>query len=153
MADRAPLCLSGPGPCLSGQGPCLSGQGPCLSGPGPCLSGSGSPSSPERVPAGRRPGARSRALSLGALALIALGCERAAPGPDECVAFAETWLRSRRPATRLEADTAFDELVRRCLTEPYDRELVECVVSGQNPDRCRVDYARRIEVRREERLR
>jgi len=89
--------------------------------------------------------------ALGAFALIALGCERAAPGPDECVAFAETWLRARRPATRQEADTAFDELVRRCLTEPYDRELVACVVGGQNPDRCRVDYARRIEARRETR--
>lgn len=64
------------------------------------------------------------------------------------MAFAETWLRARRPATRLEADTAFDELVRRCLTEPYDRDLVACVVEGKNPDRCRVDYARRLEARR-----
>jgi hypothetical protein len=85
--------------------------------------------------------------------LIALGCERAAPGPDECVAFAETWLRARRPGTRLEADTAFDELVRRCLTEPYDRDLVACVVAGKNPDSCRVDYARRLEARREARQR
>ncbi len=93
--------------------------------------------------------------TLGWLTLVALtpGCERAAPGPDECVAFAEAWLRARRPATRLEADTAFDELVRRCLTEPYDRELVSCVVGGQNQDRCRSDYARRVESRREERTR
>jgi hypothetical protein len=87
------------------------------------------------------------------LGLLTFGCERAAPGPDECVAFAEAWLRARRPATQLEADTAFDGLVRRCLTEPYDRELVSCVVAGDNQERCRVDYARRAEARREERSR
>jgi hypothetical protein len=91
--------------------------------------------------------------SVAALALLAMGCQRTLPGPDECVAFAESWLRARRPATQLEADTAFDELVRRCLTEPYDRELVGCVVAGQNQERCRVDYARRVEARREQRSR
>jgi hypothetical protein len=84
------------------------------------------------------------------IAASSLGCERKAPGPDECVAFAEAWMRARRPATPLDADNAFDELVRRCLTEPYDRELVACVVEGQNQDRCRVDYARRKEALREE---
>jgi hypothetical protein len=87
------------------------------------------------------------------LLLLWLGCARVAPGPDECVAFAESWLRARRPPTRLEADAAFDELVRRCLTEPYDRELVACVVDGQNQERCRIDYARRAELRREQRAR
>jgi hypothetical protein len=101
------------------------------------------------APKGQR---RVRRLLL-LLGLLSLGCSRAAPGPDECVAFAESWLRARRPVTRLEADTAFDELVRRCLTEPYDRELVACVVARQNPERCRVDYARRAEARREERAR
>jgi hypothetical protein len=103
-----------------------------------------------------------RAARLGLLVLglylgvgSALGCARVAPGPDECVAFAEAWLRGRRapPPSRLEADGAFDELVRRCLTEPYDRELVACVVGGSNQERCRIDYARRAEARREERER
>lgn len=84
---------------------------------------------------------------------VLLGCEREAPGPEECVAFAEAWLKARRPANMLAADHAFDELVRHCLTAPYDRELVSCVVSGAHPERCRVDYARRVEARREERLR
>jgi hypothetical protein len=87
------------------------------------------------------------------VALLAIGCERVAPGPDECVAFAQAWLHARRPASRLEADTAFDELVRRCLTEPYDRELVDCVVRGHNQEGCRVEYARRAESRRENRAR
>lgn len=84
------------------------------------------------------------------LAVSSMSCERKAPGPDECVAFAEAWMRARRPATPLDADNAFDELVRRCLTEPYDRELVTCVVGGQNQERCRVDYARRKEALRED---
>lgn len=85
------------------------------------------------------------------LGLLAFGCEREAPGPDECVAFAGAWLRTRRPATALEAETAFDSLVRRCLTEPYDRQLVACVLGGHHQERCRIDYARRIEARREQR--
>jgi len=89
-----------------------------------------------------------RALGV-AGTLWAAGCARQAPGPDECVAFAEAWLRTHRASSRLEADTAFDDLVRACLTEPYDRELVACVVGGSNQERCRVDYARRVEARRE----
>lgn len=87
------------------------------------------------------------------LCLVALGCRREAPGPEECVAFAEAWLKAHPPTSVLVADHAFDELVRHCLTEPYDRELVACVVGGSQPERCRVAYARRVETRREERLR
>jgi hypothetical protein len=106
------------------------------------------------APLGRSYRERSgRGRALAALGLLALGCQRALPGPDECVAFAESWLRARHPTTQLQADAAFDELVRRCLTEPYDRELVACVVEGHNHERCRVDYVRRVEARREERSR
>jgi hypothetical protein len=87
------------------------------------------------------------------LCAVALGCRREAPGPEECVAFAEAWLKTHPPTSLLVADHAFDELVRHCLTEPYDRTLVACVVAGRSPERCRVDYARRVEARREERLR
>ncbi len=78
------------------------------------------------------------------------GCEREAPGPQECVPFADAWFRSRRVpnSTRLAAEKAHAELVRHCLTEPYDRELVACVVGGQPQERCRIDYARRVEARR-----
>jgi len=88
------------------------------------------------------------ALGVGLLGLSS--CQRQAPGPDECVSFAETWLRSERPQPRnpLAGDATFDKLVLKCLTEPYDRKLVECVIDGQPPDRCRVDYVRRIEARR-----
>ena len=81
--------------------------------------------------------------------IAAWGCGREAPGPQECLSFADAWFRSHRvPASaRLAADKAHDELVRRCLTEPYDRELVACVVGGQPQERCRIDYARRTEAR------
>lgn len=92
--------------------------------------------------------------ALGAAGVLwAAGCQRQAPGPDECVAFAEAWMRRHRAPTRLDADAAFDELVRTCLTSPYDRELVACVVGGDDQERCRVAYMRRVEERRESSLR
>jgi hypothetical protein len=101
----------------------------------------------------------ARMVGMAGQAIVALGifsgCERQAPGPSECVEFARAWFRAHRAelGQGMGADDAFDELVRRCLTEPYDRELVTCVVTGQAQDRCRVDYARRAESRREERAR
>jgi hypothetical protein len=100
----------------------------------------------------------ARMVRVAGQAIIALGmssgCEREAPGPSECVEFARAWFRAHRAemGQGIGADDAFDELVRRCLTEPYDRQLVTCVLTGQQAqDRCRVDYARRAEDRREER--
>lgn len=95
--------------------------------------------------------------------LSALGCQRKAPGPDDCVAFATAWLRFRGVAApeQMLGRGAFDgsqgqidpftELVTRCLTEPYDRTLVECVVNGKNPEFCRSEFARRREAARAER--
>jgi hypothetical protein len=94
---------------------------------------------------------RSRPLAL--FGLVSIACARTAPGPDECVAFAKSWLAARPAASPLVTETAYEELVRRCLTEPYDRELVTCVVEARNHERCRVDYARRVEARREARSR
>jgi hypothetical protein len=94
-------------------------------------------------------------LALCVLAPGGFGCARKAPGPDECVAFAKVWVERRSGALEppmLAADP-FDELVRDCLTKPYDRALVECVIQGTPPDRCRVEYARRVEQSREERYR
>ncbi|HKO94534.1 MAG TPA: hypothetical protein VJU61_25445 [Polyangiaceae bacterium] len=78
-------------------------------------------------------------------------CQRKAPGPTECLAFAKIWLQQSKFESVLAQapQEAFDELVMRCLTEPYDRALVECVISKQRPDSCRVDYLRRAESRRE----
>jgi hypothetical protein len=88
-------------------------------------------------------------LASGAL-LTLLGCQRKAPGPDECLAFAKVWVESRHlDKLPIGAVDPFEELVRECLTAPYDRALVECVLNGKAPDRCRMEYARRMEERRE----
>ena len=92
-----------------------------------------------------------------ALALVSVlggglsSCQRKAPGPEECLAFAKIWLQQRKFEAALArgSDEVFDALVLSCLTEPYDRTLVECVISKQRPESCRVDYARRAESRRE----
>jgi hypothetical protein len=94
----------------------------------------------------------ARALAVvGALGAGLTGCQRKAPGPEECLAFAKIWLQQRKFDSLLAQapEEAFDELVSRCLTEPYDRALVECVISKRRPENCRVDYARRAESRRE----
>ena len=97
----------------------------------------------------------ARAAGLLFAFLGSMGCERKAPGPEECLQFADVWMRAERAGRqpRLAVEDAFDELVRRCLTEPYDRELVSCVVRGSPRDRCRVDFARRLTARHEERTR
>lgn len=91
--------------------------------------------------------ARVAGLVLGVVGCLA--CERKAPGPEECLQFADAWMRTEgaERGSRLAAEDAFDQLVVRCLTEPYDRELVSCVVSGAPRERCRIDYARRLEAR------
>lgn len=82
-------------------------------------------------------------------------CRRKAPGPDECVAFAKVWVQQDKISLRraLVGADPFDDLVRECLTTPFDRELVECALSGTAPQRCRAEYRRRVEQNREARYR
>jgi hypothetical protein len=95
----------------------------------------------QKVQAFLQLGAACGALLLGA------GCTRKAPGPDECVAFAKVWVERRRVSQQPAAAAVdpFDELVRDCLTKPYDRALVECVIEGGAPDTCRAAYVRRVQ--------
>lgn len=94
-------------------------------------------------------------LACGTVLAALVSCQRKAPGPDECVAFAKVWVQRRQVEAErsLIAADPFDELVRDCLTTPYDRALVECVINGKAPKRCRMEFARRTEERREERSR
>ncbi len=96
----------------------------------------------------RLPRRVTRVVGLGLVLAGCLGCERRAPGPEECLQFADAWLGGERPQRkpRLAIENAFDELVVRCLTEPFDRELVSCVVAGAPRERCRIDYVRRMEA-------
>lgn len=101
--------------------------------------------------AGQQAQARAAKLFAVGLLLALLGCQRKAPGPDECLAFAKVWVESRHlQKVPVGAVDPFEELVRECLTAPYDRALIECVLNGKAPDRCRMEYARRVEERREQ---
>jgi hypothetical protein len=82
-------------------------------------------------------------------------CQRKAPGPDECVAFAKVWVQQDKVSLRrsLVGADPFDDLVRECLTTPFDRALVECALNGTSPQRCRAEYRRRVEQNREARSR
>ncbi len=82
-----------------------------------------------------------RTLLLAATALLA-GCERKAPGPAECVAFAEQVLT--RAANRAESAALlrarYEELVRQCLTTPFDRRMLACVDETGDYRHCRLYF-------------
>jgi hypothetical protein len=92
--------------------------------------------------------ARVSALALGLLT----GCEREAPHPEDCLQMARRWHGlpkaaptsdprnwTRRGAEVLEARaaTSVEALTLRCISEPFDREFVECVNKGRRLDYCR----------------
>ena len=75
--------------------------------------------------------------SLPLLFLLASGCARKLPGPAECRAFAlasvgveqgtpASLLQARAPRVAAEADA----VTQRCLTTPWDYQLLNCLGSG-----------------------
>lgn len=89
-----------------------------------------------------------RSLFLGlAAALLSCACERKAPGPSECQAFAYHVLGFREAIElrdpRLKA--AVDELIVKCLTVPYDRKLLSCVEMSGQTRACLLDFRLRRE--------
>jgi hypothetical protein len=84
-------------------------------------------------------------LLLLGCSFLALGCRRKAPGPEECIAFAELALGARNPAA-LALDSVqanVDELTTECLLTPYDRELIACVEQTGALRSCQRAFARR----------
>jgi hypothetical protein len=67
-----------------------------------------------------------------------LACSRRAPGPAECVRFAEMTFghdfRSLMPYRTEKA--AFDRLVEICLTSPFDRGVFTCTDESHAPMAC-----------------
>jgi hypothetical protein len=95
--------------------------------------------------------ARSLGVIVVAAALLP-ACRRKLPGPEECHALAERWLavvsqgRSQHPNTPREQGIVEDTVLKmttQCLTRPYDREMVECVVSGAAPKACFASFESR----------
>jgi hypothetical protein len=75
------------------------------------------------------------------LLLVGLaGCARRAPGPEECHDLALYWVLGPRARVVQRFGPAAEEAIldrtTKCLTTPYDRELVQCVTAGGPTRRC-----------------
>ena len=85
-----------------------------------------------------------RSALLVVLALVA-GCQRKAPGPDECVALAYRLFGVQRerdladPSVRARVD----EQIQECLVTPYDYELVRCLEQGVRARVCQYAFLER----------
>lgn len=88
--------------------------------------------------------ARLPAALLGGL-LVLGGCQRKAPGPGECRAFALRvyGLHSEEEIQRQASLDQIDELTTECLVTPYDRELLACVEQGGAMGRCLGQFSAR----------
>jgi hypothetical protein len=84
------------------------------------------------------------ALAYLSLVLLATACERKAPGPDECIAFAVQAVGGGQALLRrAELRDQVDELTQRCLTTPYDRRLLSCMQTTGNLRACVAQFERR----------
>jgi hypothetical protein len=84
--------------------------------------------------------------------MLALGaCTRRAPGPAECYEFARSLVGVPKRAVLLpdEVAAAVESEAVRCLTTPYDRDLIACVQAGAGKRRCQAEFELRTAPRRE----
>lgn len=90
------------------------------------------------------------ALAVGA-SVATTGCARKAPGPEECHALALRWASTERGRLShrygdFVIEPTVDRVLERtneCLTTPYDRELVTCIVGGGSPKACYAGFLAR----------
>ncbi len=87
------------------------------------------------------------ALTLVGGSSASLGCERKAPGPEECARFSEMveQLSGSGPVMTPEIQAQIDELTRQCLTKPYDRALLACVERTHQTRGCLESFRLRAE--------
>jgi hypothetical protein len=79
------------------------------------------------------------------LMLFALGatsCQRKAPGPEECARFAEAVVGAGRYITPVIA-AQIESQTQECLTRPYDRELLRCVLLTRQARVCLASFRAR----------
>lgn len=78
------------------------------------------------------------ALLFGSLA----GCTREAPGPAQCVPFAELLFgaTSEEVLAYPGAKQKFDALVTACLVTPFHRDVFKCTEATRSPLRCLQQY-------------
>jgi hypothetical protein len=91
-----------------------------------------------------RVGLRGVVVCLGLFGI--LGCERKAPGPAECIGFAELALgRSQQMVMRSAVwQRHFDSLVVACLTTPLNRAAIACTEQERTPASCMQRYDARF---------
>ena len=73
------------------------------------------------------------AFALALSGALSSGCEREAPGPEECARFAAILVRSQAAVFGVVGPSVLaqiDSVTQSCLTEPYDRELLGCVLNN-----------------------
>ncbi len=77
-------------------------------------------------------------IRLGLATLALSGCSRRAPGPDECVFFAEMTFGHKFEVIVQDsrAKAVFDRLVTTCLTAPFDRRVFVCSRDTHAPMDC-----------------
>jgi hypothetical protein len=88
-----------------------------------------------------------RKLARAAVGFILLGaaatsCQRKAPGPEECARFAEAVVGSRRYLNPVIA-AQIESQTQECLTRPYDRELLNCVLLTRQARGCLASFRAR----------
>lgn len=73
------------------------------------------------------------------------GCERKAPSPDECLEYAAIVRGfSSKIQLALAVDKArMDVEVEKCLTTPYDKELIACVKHRAGSRSCQLEFIAR----------
>jgi hypothetical protein len=74
-------------------------------------------------------------VGLTLLGVSALACKRKAPGPEECARFAEAVVGVGRYITPVMA-AQIETQTQECLTRPYDRELLDCVLVTRQARAC-----------------
>jgi hypothetical protein len=85
---------------------------------------------------------RAIASCLPLLFLLATGCARKLPGPAECraVALASIGVEPGTPASALAPHLRLaaqaEELTQRCLTTPWDYQLLNCLGNGGSSRLC-----------------
>jgi len=88
------------------------------------------------------PAPRKLTSALAGLTLASVGalsCQRKAPGPEECARFAEAVVGAGRYISPV-IDAQIERQTQECLTRPYDRELLRCVLLTRQARVCLASF-------------
>ena len=81
-------------------------------------------------------------IGLALLGASLSSCRRKAPGPEECARFAEAVVGAHRYITPV-MDAQIETQTQECLTRPYDRELLNCVLLTGQARACLLSFRAR----------